>query len=450
MENNINLEGVECLEGEIWKYIPNTDNKCIASNCGRFYSHIKKDFLLPTINKKTNQQSLRTCGNIFTPSRLVYELFDRKLEINELIIYNDSNIFNININNLSARNKKNPLDIKEPPKLDENEIWKKNDKYDDHYLISNYGRVYSNYLNRLLNPKINNSGYNTIIMTLSGEKKSILLHRLVIETFVGEIPPDKVVDHINRIRTDNNFKNLRIVSQKDNSNNKTPRKNTIIKYDLNNNIIKEYNSTREIMKDLNMAYGNNGSIYRAIKNNKPIYNFIWKYKNPVEKQIAKDDFIKIGLIDNINFDNYSINKFGQIRNDQKNTILKQSINSGYMITSLTSNKINYSYATHRLVAIKFIQCDDKSKTNVNHIDENKLNNHVDNLEWMTPKENTTYSCGKKVKQIDINTNECIKIFNSLNEAAMEVSGKRYKEQIQKVCNGVGKTSYGYKWEWHNE
>lgn len=64
---------------------------------------------------------------------------------------------------------------------------------------------------------------------------------------------------------------------------------------------------------------------------------------------------------------------------------------GYLRVDLYRNgKHNHSFV-HRLVAQAFIENDDDSKTVINHIDECKQNNRVDNLEYCTQQYNVTYN-----------------------------------------------------------
>jgi hypothetical protein len=63
---------------------------------------------------------------------------------------------------------------------------------------------------------------------------------------------------------------------------------------------------------------------------------------------------------------------------------------GYLYCLLTVNKTSKHIALHRLLAIHFIPNPD-NKREVNHIDTNKLNNSLGNLEWATPKENIQHS-----------------------------------------------------------
>jgi len=99
----------------------------------------------------------------------------------------------------------------------------------------------------------------------------------------------------------------------------------------------------------------------------------------------------------IKFPNYRINRYGQIRSLRKNKILKpvKVSSAGYYEVALTNefaSKDLYSShikcLIHKLVAHTFIPNENFIKySQVNHIDGNRLHNHLDNLEWVTPSEN---------------------------------------------------------------
>lgn len=88
--------------------------------------------------------------------------------------------------------------------------------------------------------------------------------------------------------------------------------------------------------------------------------------------------------------NYEISNMGRLRNKNTLRILKTRVSKlGYEHITITYGGEKYFRAIHRLVAKAFLINPD-NKPEVNHIDENKLNNHVSNLEWMTKSENINH------------------------------------------------------------
>lgn len=121
------------------------------------------------------------------------------------------------------------------------------------------------------------------------------------------------------------------------------------------------------------------------------------------------------------YPNYSVSNLGRIKSNRRNNIIKTKIEkNGRERIGLRNGKKRKFFNVHRLVAQAFIP-NPYNLPQINHKDENPLNNHVDNLEWCTAKYNINYgTCiqrrsiksGKKVRCIETN-----KVYNSISEAA---------------------------------
>lgn len=95
-------------------------------------------------------------------------------------------------------------------------------------------------------------------------------------------------------------------------------------------------------------------------------------------------------------EHYTINEFGVVTNTRSGLVLKPDMNSGgYLRVTMWNGKYN-RITVHRLVALHYLDNPDGHPI-VNHIDGNKLNNHVSNLEWCTASYNVKdgYKRGRK-------------------------------------------------------
>ena len=161
------------------------------------------------------------------------------------------------------------------------------------------------------------------------------------------------------------------------------------------------------------------------------------------------------------FPNYQISTFGNVKNIITNKLLKPSNKGGYYNISLVNSYCKKAFKVHRLVAIAFIP-NPENKPDVNHKDKNKKKYHIDNLDWMTRKENNIHRCkdlsittnkNKPINKICIQTGEILETYNSIEQAALWALNNGLTKNIHNGRNSIGNcicglsnTSYGFKWE----
>ncbi len=140
----------------------------------------------------------------------------------------------------------------------------------------------------------------------------------------------------------------------------------------------------------------------------------------------------------------------------KEKILKQHYDGRYMMVTLSKYGILKTYRIHKLVAENFIP-NPNNLLEINHKDEDRKNNHVNNLEWCNNEYNNNY--GTRLQRLNTHYKnisfpvDCLTIdgllvkrYKSVKEATIDMNGKTISA-INHCIKGKTKTAYNYKWQY---
>lgn len=155
---------------------------------------------------------------------------------------------------------------------------------------------------------------------------------------------------------------------------------------------------------------------------------------------------------------YAITDDGRVWSYKSKRFLSSYVDGrGYLGVRLYKDGEGSSKRIHRLVLETFYPVAGMEQLQVNHIDENKLNNNLSNLEWTTAKENTQHSLYRrkgvkkgKIKEVEQYSldGKLIAVYKSQAEASRKTNINRYT--ISDVLRGRNRTGGGYIWRFVDE
>lgn len=146
---------------------------------------------------------------------------------------------------------------------------------------------------------------------------------------------------------------------------------------------------------------------------------------------------------------YAVTSCGKVWSYKRKKFKAQRLRKdGYMDINLYKDGKSKSFLTHRLVAQAYLP-NPLGLSDVNHLDENRAHNWVNNLQWCSHKDNTNYGTHNeriaKARSKPIYCVELDKTFESATKAAEELN--LHQGNITKCCKGKRKTAGKLHWEY---
>ena len=256
-----------------------------------------------------------------------------------------------------------------------------------------------------------------------GKYTHVLLHRFVATLFLDNPTNLRTICHKNGDKMDYRICNLKWSSNAEpqqisvNCGNKTHYKNAVFATNTKTNHVMKFESISLCAKHFMFDW----TMVRYYANLNALYKNTWKFEIVSNREFMSEEDFNDGvknqtIIEHPTYKGY----FGSLYdgkiisyNGNNRIILKpMKMNSGYIRYNLSKNRKVFC---HRFLYECFCGYELNADTQVDHIDGNKTNNAITNLQLLSAKENTVKSCGKKIKIF--HNDGTVILFNSLRECA---------------------------------
>lgn len=341
------------------------------------------------------------------------------------------------------------------------EVWKKiPDEFElhlDNYEFSNYGRVKrlkdkKNGYGGILKCVKRKSGYMVVTLTSQKIKVTYFVHRLIGLAFLshqlqGRDYKQLVINHINRIKNDNNAINLEWLTQKENSSsekcNKPKTKPSVLKYilqiDPNTMKVIGCGTYKQALEFLNLK--SDDGLRKSIKSGRLYKNFFWAFKGPdyIKGEIWKEVIVK-GI-------KFQASSAGRVTLPSGKIVYGTEDGYGYYDVTVNDMKIK----VHQIICTAFHGPNYDPTYTVDHINRISKDNTPENLRWLdkkgqclnTRRVKNPLMNAKSVYQYEFNTGRLIQKYDRISD--VKIVGRGYIQEY--IINGKGDKYPEYLWSY---
>ena len=347
------------------------------------------------------------------------------------------------------------------------EEWRIIDNFPN-YSVSNLGNIMNNQTNKPMKLHVK-GGYCHVGLTNEIHKKTLKVHRLVGFAFIENPDNKPEINHKTKNTIDNTIYNLEWMTRKENNQHKcidliykSNKHKPVLRLDkITGEILEKYNSIEDAgiwafeNKLTTNSHNGRNSIGNCLNGlSYSSYNCFWSYEPTqiFDNEEWKEIDLKNIFGETCDLDKkYFVSNLGRFKNSFGTIMSNYKANDNGYIKVYVYKK---TFFLHRLIALTFFK-NLENKEQVNHKDGNKINNCIDNLEFVTNKENQIHkfqnglgnNFTRKIKQFDLN-DTFIKEFKSIVSASKETNIN--KCCISDVLRNRGKTAGGFIWKYSED
>jgi hypothetical protein len=313
------------------------------------------------------------------------------------------------------------------------------------YAISHNGMVYSNFHHTkdIIGGFVLH-GYHLVHLTHdNGQRRKWLIHQLVVYAFLGPPPGEGyTVDHIDRNRFNNDFRNLQWATSSEQALNRKgghrEGRAVVQLMEDDETVVKIWPRLTDAAREIHV---NNNSLREACKNGILLKGFCWMYadQEEVPGEIWQSVETEVGSL--------LVSSMGRVKLRKSEWITKGSKgNDGYRFVTIKGK----TFRVHILIARAF-KGEISDGLVVDHINTDKADNRLENLDVVTQAENVQRAINRgciktrPVLQFDFVTGMFLARYSSAR-SAREVTGVN-RASIGDVCRGRRFSAGGYKWEY---